>query len=322
MAEYTVLDAEQLTTALARFGLPPPTQTRPEPRGAINTGYHVWSGGRRFFLRVNEASAEAALRFEASVHRYLHEARFPVPELVLATDGRPWAEVSGKPASLFTYAPGEELALGDVTPDRCQRLGEEMARLHELGAGFEDERPNPYGRPWVAERIAVLASRHPPDAETAAALPLLEDELSRSARLPGAPRGLVHGDLFLDNVLWIGDRVSALIDWEMSCVEPFAYDLGVALNAWCHDGQYRRERARGLWAGYRARRKVEPETVDDLYDWSRFAALRFAVARLHGYLPAGSGALPPAGKDWREYRDRLAQLRAMGEAGFRSLLGE
>jgi len=322
MAEYTLLDAEQLAAALSRFGLPPPTQSRPEPRGAINTGYHVWSGGHRFFLRVNEASAEADLRFEAEVHHYLHAARYPVPELVLAADGRSWAEVSGKPASLFAYAPGEGLAPGDVTADRCHRLGEEMARLHELAAGFGPERPNPYGRPWLVERMRALASRRPPDAEAAAALPLLEEELARSARLPGAPRGLIHGDLFLDNVLWIGDRVSALIDWEMSCVEPFAYDLGIALNAWCHDGQYRLERARGLWAGYRSRRKVEPETVDDLYEWSRFAALRVAVARLFGYVPPGSGAAPPAGKDWREYRDRLAELRALGEAGFRRLLGE
>ena len=142
-----------------------------------------------------------------------------------------------------------------------------------------------------------------------------------SARLPGAPRGLVHGDLFVDNVLWIGDRVSALLDWEMSCIDAFAYDLGVALHAWCYADGYQADRGRALLAGYRSRRKIEPETVAALYPWARFAALRFAVGRLVGYVPAGVRAAPPGGKDWREYRDRLTALRSTTDQEFRALLG-
>ncbi len=321
MAIYTVLDAGELAEALKRFALPPPTQVRPEPKGAVNTGYHVWSGGRRFFLRVNEGKSEEDARFEAEVQQYLHAARFPVPELLSAADGRPFALVSGKPAMLFAYAPGEELARDAITPERCRRVGEQLARLHELAAGFPGTRENPYGPAWIAERLRAIGPAAGGDPEAAAAFPALEAEAALSARLPGAPRGLVHGDLFVDNVLWIGDRVSALLDWEMSCVDPFAYDVGVAINAWCWEGGYRPDRARALAAGYRSRRKVEPETIDALWVWSRFAALRFAVGRLVGYVPPGANAAPPSGKDWREYRDRLGALRGMGEAGFRALLG-
>jgi homoserine kinase type II len=320
MAVYTVLDPEQLAAALAPFGLPPPSQIRPEPRGAVNTGYHVWSGGHRFFLRLNEGKSEADARFEAEAQRYLHAAQFPVPELRSTLDGRSWIEVAGKPTMLFAYAPGEVLAPGDVMPDRCRRVGEQMGRLHELSAGFSAGRPNPYGRTWVAARMNELASAPATDPEASAALPMFQEELARSARLPGAPRGLIHGDLFVDNVLWIGDRVSALLDWEMSCVDPFAYDLGVALNAWCWAGGYLADRGRALLSGYRSRRKVEPETASAVYDWSRFAALRFAVARLIGYVPAGASAAPPAGKDWREYRDRLIALRSTSETEFAALL--
>jgi homoserine kinase type II len=136
----------------------------------------------------------------------------------------------------------------------------------------------------------------------------------QAAALPGAPRGLIHGDLLLGDVLWIGHRIGALVDWEAACVDPFAYDLGVAVNAWCHGDGYLPERARALLAGYRSRRKVEPETLAGLYRWTRFAALRSTVGRLHG---RGRGGR----KDWRRYRDRLAALRGMGEGGFGELVG-
>jgi homoserine kinase type II len=318
MAHYTVLDAAQLAAALAHFGLPAPTRAEPEPRGEANTGYHLWAGGQRWFLRVNEAKAEADVRFEAEVQLFLHAARFPVPALHPAADGRPFAEVAGKPAMLFAYAAGEALAPAAVSSDHCRRLGEQLGRLHELAAGFGPGRPNPFGPAWVEARLEEAAAAAGParEAELEEGLELLRDEAVEAAALPGAPRGLVHGDLFVDNVLWIGDRVGALLDWEMSCVDPFAYDLGVALNAWCYTDRWLPERARALLAGYRARRKVEPETLAGLYRWSRFAALRFAVGRLHGYAPGHA-----ARKDWRRFRDRLRALREAGEAGFRELWG-
>lgn len=320
MAEYTRIDPEQMAAALARFGLPAPSSVKPEPRGAVNTGYHVWAGTHRFFLRVNEGKGEADVRFEAEVQQFLHQARFPVPELRVAKDGRPWVEIAGKLAMLFAYAPGEDLAPAAITPERCRRVGEQLGRLHELAAGFAGARPNPYGRTWVAERLREL-SASPADAAAEAVVPMLEDELSFARKLPGAPGGVVHGDLFPDNVLWIGDQVSAILDWEMCGSDPFAYDLGVAINAWCFTGNFQSDRAKALLAGYRGRRKLEPETAEALYEWSRFAALRFTVARLRGYRPPGAFGPTPAGKDWHEFRDRLALLRGMSEPEYRALVG-
>jgi homoserine kinase type II len=321
MAEYTLIDPPQMAAALAHFGLPAPTQSKPEPKGAVNTGYHVWTGGHRFFLRVNENKTEADVRFEAEVQQYLHAARYPVPELRRTQDGKPWVEIAGKPAMLFAYAPGEDLAPAALTAQRCQRLGEQLGRLHELAAGFAHHRANPYGRHWVDEQLAALHRSPPTDPEAAGVLPMLQDEAAFAHKLPGAPRGLVHGDLFPDNVLWIGDRISALLDWEMCGIDPFAYDLGVAINAWCFAGTFQADRAKALLTGYRGSRKIEPETLSGLYEWTRFAALRFTVARLKGYPPAGAHAPAPPGKDWREFRDRLAALRGMAEASFRALIG-
>lgn len=321
MGIQTVLDDATLARALAAFGLPPPERARPEPKGGVNTGYHLWAGGRRLYLRVSEGKTAADVAFEVEVLRFLAEAQYPVPPLVLAPDGRAAVEVAGRPALLFHYAAGEELAADAAGPERCRRVGEQLARLHELAAAFPGGRPNPYGPARVAGWVAALRPDGGGDPEVAAALPLLEEELARAAALPGPPRGLVHGDLFRDNVLWIGDRVATVLDWEMSCTDPFAYDVGVALCAWCYLDRFDAARAAALLAGYRARRRAEPETLAALYPFTRFAALRFAASRIHGYHRA---ELPPdrlVRKDWRRYRDRLVALRAMGEAGFRALVG-
>ena len=96
MALYTVLSPEQIADALGRFGLPAPERVQPEPKGSVNTNYHVWAGGRRWFLRLNEGKTEADVLFEAEVQRYLHAARFPVAERVAAhgINLPPWAGLS------------------------------------------------------------------------------------------------------------------------------------------------------------------------------------------------------------------------------------
>jgi homoserine kinase type II len=321
MALYTVLTPDEIAAAVRPFGLPAPDRVKPEPKGSVNTNYHLWAGGERYFLRLNEGKTDADVLFEAEVQRYLFDARFPVPHVHFADDGRPWVLVAGKQAMLFSYAPGEEISREAAGPERCRRVGEQLGRQHELSAGFTAERPNPYGPPRVRGWIAELRPDGGGDPEVAAALPMLEEELALADALPGAPRGLVHGDVFADNVLWIGDRVSSVLDWEMSCIDPFAYDLGVAVNAWCYLDRYDATRARALVAGYQAKRRIDPETLDALYPWARYAALRFTASRIHAFHLAQLGTDRLAWKDWRRYRDRLAALREMGEGGYRALLG-
>lgn len=320
MAIYTELTGEEIALALAEYGLPPPERVVPEPKGYVNTNHHVWSGGRRLFLRLAEASSDEDVAFEAEVHSFLAEARFPAPRLLRTSLGAPAARVRGRNALLFAYAPGEELRPGEVTAEHCLRIGEELARLHDLAAGFAADRANPFGPSRVAGWIATLRE-DPLDEDVRAALPLLEDELDRAARLPGAPRGLVHGDLFVDNVLWLGGRVSAVLDWEMSCVDAFAYDLGVALSAWCWEDGFSPGRAQALAAGYRAGRRVEAETAEALLPFARHAALRFAASRLVALRAPDLGPDRMPRKGWQPYRDRLVALREMGEARFRELLG-
>ena len=320
MALYTPLTPQELADVAALYGLPTPERTAPEPKGSINTNYHLWAGGERYFLRLNEGKTDAEVAFEAEVLAFLSEARFPAVRLLLSRDGRPHLPVRGRQAMLFAYCAGEEVAREAVGPIHCQRIGEQLGRLHDLASAFTAERSNPYGIERVAPWLDELEPDGGGDEAVRQALPVLHEELERARGLPSPPRGLVHGDLFIDNVLWIGDRVSALLDWEMACTDPFAYDLAVAVNAWCYTSQFERPRAAALMRGYLSRTRAHPETLRALYPYARYAALRYTASRIHAFHLAELGEDRLAWKDWSRYRDRLLALRAMGEDGFRALV--
>jgi homoserine kinase type II len=106
----------------------------------------------------------------------------------------------------------------------------------------------------------------------------------------------------------------------MACTEAFAWDLAVGLNAWCYTDGFRPERARALLDGYRAGTRLDPETRTALYPFARYVALRYTASRIHAFHLAELGEDRLAWKDWSRYRDRLRELREMGEEGFGRLL--
>jgi homoserine kinase type II len=302
---------------VAAFGLPAPDRVVAEPKGSVNTSYHVWAGERRWFLRLNEGKSDADVIFEAAVVRHLQAARFPAAALVPALDGSSFVPVRGRQAMLFAFVSGEELAREAVNPSHVRRIGELLGWLRTIGPGFPASRPNPYGPSRVAPWLDELEPEVGGDEAVHAVLPMLRDEFSRAAALPRAPAGLVHGDLFVDNVLWTGGDVSAALDWEMSCIEVYAWDLAVGLNAWCYTDRFDATRARALVEGYRSRAPLDPATEAALYPYARFVALRYTASRIHAFHLAGLGEDRLSWKDWSRYRDRLRALREMGEEGFR-----
>lgn len=321
MAVYTQLAPGDVEAIARAFGLPPGARARPEPKGSINSNYHLEAGAERFFLRVNEGKPFADVEWEAKVCDFLGGARFPVPRVIRTPGGRPFAEHGGKAVSLFEHVSGEELGREAVTPAHCGRIGEQLGRLHALSDGFSGERENPYGPARVATWLHDLeSSTQGGSARAEWELPLLREEWALAEKLPHTSRGLVHGDLFVDNVLWIGDRVASILDWEMSCVEPFVWDLAVTLNAWCYSDRYEPARVNALLAGYRSKRGLGAEELAALYPWARFGALRYTVSRILDFGLSRLADHQLFRKDWRRYRDRLKALRQMGELGFRELV--
>lgn len=302
---------------LAAFDLPAPDRVAGEPRGAVNTNYHVWAGGRRWFLRLNEGKGDAEVEHEAAVLRHLEAARFPVAPLLRTSDGASHVRLRGRQAMLFAFVEGEEISREAATEDHVRRVGELLGRLREVGPAPGASRPNPYGPARVAGWLDEIAARG--DEAVRAALPVLRDELHRAASLPPAPAGLVHGDLFVENVLWSGGEVAAALDWEMSCVDAHAWDLAVCVNAWCYTDRFEPARVRALLAGHRARAPIDPATLAALHPYARLVALRFTASRILGFHLARVGEDRLSWKDWTRYRDRLRALREMGEEAFRRM---
>ncbi len=321
MAIYTTLSEDELARVMRCYGLPPPERVLPEPKGSVNTNYHLWAGGRRWFLRLNEGKSPEDVAFEAEVLRFLSREGFPAVPLVPTSGGDAQMEVAGRPAMLFAFVAGAELARSEVTPERCRAIGALLGRLHALAPRVPVSRPNPYGWERVAGWVRELEPSGGGDPLVAPALPLLRSELAASRNLPQAPRGLVHGDLFTDNVLWKGQEVAAVLDWEMCCVDALAYDLAVMLNAWCYDHRFRPELARALFEGYRRRAEVDEATRAALYPYTRYVALRYTASRIHAFHLAALPADRLSPKDWRRYRDRLAALVELPERELLSMCG-
>jgi homoserine kinase type II len=292
------------------------------PEGSINTNHRVVTDGGAFFARLS-IHTSVDLAFEA---RLLDELRLEGMSVLpprRTAGGDAWVPLRGGALSLFEWAAGEHVGTDSVSERHLWELGRILGRLRRLGAGFGARRENPYGfatvRRWLDE---LVASGGRGEAEVAAALPLLQLGLDRADGLAATDCGVIHADLFRDNVLWLGDRVSALLDFEMACTAPAALDPAVAMLDWCWEGNtFSPARVRSLGEGYR--NAAEPSTLAPaaLAAALGFAACRFTLSRLRDFHFA---TLPPEAllrKDWREMRDRLRRALELGEAGLAELWG-
>jgi homoserine kinase type II len=321
LAVYVPFEQREIDAVAAAFGLGKVVEWHGIPQGSINTNYRMKTAGGRFFLRHTTVRTAAELEFEAALLGHLHESRFPAPTLVWTIDGRPFWPALGGRVSVFEWLTGDELSRAELDGEHARCLGRELGKLHRITNSFLGNRPNPYGpevvRPWVE---GLLANQ---DQEIRSIALELGEALAAAEPLGElVPRGVIHGDLFMDNVKWIGDRVSAIFDFEMACRDALVLDLAIALNAWCFDsGQYLPDLSRVLVAGYEEERKLEASELDGLYRASVFGAVRYTASRIRDFHLSGVPAERLAPKDFRTYLARVRALRAIGPTGFRALVG-
>lgn len=322
MAVYTALSPEAFTRISEAYGLGEVVETAGIPQGSINTNYRVTTAteGRLFVRHTTVRSAEE-LRFEAGLLAHLAESHFPAPHLLRTRDGQPFLELEGGRVCVFQWLPGEELSRARLTPEHLERLGYELGKLHRVTQSFSGSRDNPYGVEQVRGWLAGL--RGHADAELASIAEELERALARAEAARGGlePRGVIHADLFMDNVKWLGERVGAFFDFEMACREAYGLDVAVTLNAWCFEGGYRPELCLAFARGYQDARPLAPVERDNLFGHALFGAVRFTTSRIRDY---HLSPLPPERllrKDFRTYLSRTRALLEMGPEGFRSLLG-
>jgi homoserine kinase type II len=310
MAVYTEVTDADLQAFLADFDLGPPTAFKGIAEGVENTNYLLQTAKGGFFLTLYEKRvAKDDLPFFIACLRHLADKGVACPQPVADRDGVILKELCGKPAALMTLLPG----LSPKRPNavQCGEAGSALARLHMAGADFGQARANSMGP--GAWRKLVAATRDKADRVQTGLAAILDEELAHAvATWPqGLPSGLIHADLFPDNVLFSGDRITGLIDFYFACTDPYVYDVAVCLNSWCFesDGAYNFSKGRALLACYQAIRPLSPAERAALPNMARASALRFLLTRLFDWLNRDPTALVRP-KDPLEFLGRLRFHRA------------
>jgi homoserine kinase type II len=310
VAVYTDITDAELEAFLAEFDLGAPLSCKGIAEGVENSNFLVETSAGRFILTIYERRVrEEDLPYFLGLMQWLARHGFPCAEPMAARDGRLFRPIRGKPAALVQFLNG--LSVRRPSLEHCRQAGEGMAWLHEAARGFPGRRINDLGQPaWrpMVERLKGEADALKPGlgATIEADLQTLE------AAWPGVlPAGAIHADLFPDNVFFQGGKFAAAIDFYFACDDFLAYDIGVALNAWCFepDGSFNVTLARAFVAGYERRRRLEPAERDALPILARGSALRFFLTRLNDWRSTPEGALVRP-KDPFEYERKLAVHRA------------
>ncbi len=292
MAVYTEVTNDELSAFVARFDIGGVLSCKGIAEGVENTNYLLRTEQGTFMLTLYEKRVrEQDLPFFLGLMEHLARRGINCPVPVRDRDGSALGRLAAKPAALTTFLDG--LSVKRPGAPHCAALGGALAGLHLAGGDFPMRRANALSvsgwRPLYDRACARADSvQIGLAAETGAALETLEQSWPKNL-----PSGVVHADLFPDNVFFVGERLSGLIDFYFACTDFFAYDLAVCLNAWCFEPDFSFNITKGqtLIRAYEKTRKLTPEEVTAFPVLARGAALRFMLTRLVDWLNVPPGAL-------------------------------
>ena len=305
MAVYTDVAAEEVAAFLSAYDLGDLLAYKGIAEGVENSNFLLHTSRGYFILTLYEKRVAANdLPFFLGLMEHLAARGLTCPQPVKNRKGETLGRLAGRPAAIVTFLDG--MWIRRPTATHCAGLGHALAELHLAGADFGMKRANALSvQGWrtlyeTAKTRAdgVQAGLH---AAIAAELDMLEKSWPRDL-----PQGVIHADLFPDNVFFLGDRLSGLIDFYFACTDTLAYDVAICLNAWCFelDHSYNVTKGRALLQAYASKRKLSAAERAALPLLARGAATRFLLTRLVDWLEVPAGALVRP-KDPLEYHRKL-----------------
>jgi len=321
MAVYTQLSKSQLADIVEDYGLVKLVAASGIPTGSVNTNYCLETARGRHLLRIDEVKGELDVKRELDFLVYLRKYGFPCPQPIADRKGRWYRESGGKCLSLYRWLDGQLVPADRLGTPRLETVGRALADLHLIGKSYKKGIENRFTYDRVSQLYAEVRERLPPyfrkmvrtlDDEVAYLQHYLENKL---------PRGVIHGDLFHDNLLFKGEKLVAILDFEAACRGKFIFDLATAVNALCFDGErYVLKRFEALITGYESLRPLSLAEWDAFPNELRFSALRFTVTRLNDFFLHPVDEVQRVNKDFREFYERLRILRRETEGGMEGLL--
>ncbi|HEX4416422.1 MAG TPA: homoserine kinase [Kofleriaceae bacterium] len=294
MGLFTRLGDAELAEIAAAFGLGTIRRVQPILAGTINSNFVIETGEPdapadprgMWFIRVNEGKSVTDVAWEAELVTALAHHGVNAPPPATALDGRRYAPLAGtdKWVSVFPWRVGRHLGSDEITADIATEFGAALAGLHLAGLELPvaSRRTSIYDHAHLVARHAQFAGSA--DPVLARAIGVLGEELAfagaAAAVRAAASHGIIHGDLFRDNVLWDAGRIVAILDFEQASGGSFVYDLAVCINDWCWTGAPRLDIAAALLAAYQRVRPLTEADREAFVIEVRAAAARFTITRI------------------------------------------
>lgn len=305
MAVYTEVSDEELEAFVAGYDIGEVTSFKGIAEGVENSNYLLQTDRGQYILTLYEKRTKPEdLPFFLDLMEHLAARGLACPTPLHGRDGAALRTLCGRPAAMVSFLTG--MSARRLGLNHCAALGGAMAEMHVAGADFAQSRRNDLSvSGW---RPLFDLEKHRADevkpglaAFIAAELDALEKNWPTTL-----PSGLIHADLFPDNVFFHGDKVSGIIDFYFACTDALVYDIAICLNAWCFepDGSFNATKARLMLNGYRKVRPLSAEELQALPLLARGAAMRFLLTRLYDWVNTPAGALVKR-KDPLEYYRKL-----------------
>jgi homoserine kinase type II len=314
MAVYTDVGEAELEAFLGHYEVGPLLSYKGIAEGSENSNYLLHTGSGAFILTLYEKRVEEAdLPFFLGLMDHLAAKGIRCPLPVHRRDGEVIGKLAGRSAALITFLEG--MWMRRPTVAHCREVGKALAELHLAGADFPMRRENALRmKGW--EKLWDGARGRADEVEPGLVAEVEADFAALRAGWPtDLPEGVIHADLFPDNVFFLGNKLSGLIDFYFACTDFYAYDIATCLNAWCFekDNAFNITKGRALLSAYRAVRPLTDAEVKALPMLARGSALRFMLTRLYDWLTVPDGALVQK-RDPHEYIRRLRFHRAVRSA--------
>lgn len=304
MSVFTTLNLEEVRAWLRDFDIGEVKELRGIAAGVTNTNYFVITQNSRYVLTIFEHNKLEELPYYVDLMTHLAEHGVLCPTPIIDKNGLALHMLKGKPALVVSCLKGSDTAMPNIS--QCVEVAKTLAHMHIVGQNYVRKSHNPLGEDWrnvTAQQVLQKLST----AEQV----LLKTELEFQDKLDLSklPHGVVHGDLFRDNVLFDGDKLGGFIDFYYACDDSLAYDVAIAVNDWCvlADGSFDEGKLNAFLSAYQA---VRPFTASENASWHallRGAALRFWLSRLFDFHYPAEGELTHA-KDPDHFK-RILQHR-------------
>jgi homoserine kinase type II len=308
MSVFTTLTLEEVRIWLHDFAIGEIVELRGIAAGITNTNYFVITAQQKYVLTIFEHNKLEELPYFVDLMTHLAKQGVPCPTPIVDKNGLALHVLKGKPALMVSCLQGSDTEVPSVA--QCAQVATSLAHMHIAGQGFAKKSHNQRDQDWRDATVDQVMIKLTADEQA-----LLKTELAFQDKLDLSklPHGVVHGDLFRDNVLFDGDKLGGFIDFYYACDDSLAYDVAIAVNDWCvlPDGRFDEEKLNAFLSAYQ---DVRPFTAAENASWNallRGAALRFWLSRLFDFYYPAEGELTHA-KDPNHFK-RILKHRILME---------